>query len=265
MTDDRSLDRALERAARTWIEEGPTRAPDRPIDAALSLVQTTNQERDLRVPWRLPNMNPYLRIAAVATVVVIATGVTLFALQPGGQVGGPPPSVEPSSSPTAAASPTASPSAVPPTLPPDLPTPAPVAPETPLPDPPGDPLPADLIGRTYGANPPELQGTQEMILTLRPADDPHCAAMYDGQSTCFTYLWTPNYPKHVTDPAARGTARIVDGNLYLRFDLLPSFDDQYEGLEATYSIEDGGATLNGISTPPQTVPGFLEKDLAPSP
>ena len=58
MTDDRSIDRALERAARSWIEEGPTRAPDRPVDAALSRIQTTNQERDLRILWRLPTMNP---------------------------------------------------------------------------------------------------------------------------------------------------------------------------------------------------------------
>ena len=62
---------------------------------------------------------------------------------------------------------------------------------------------------------------QILVLALRPADDPHCAAMYEGQSTCFTYLWTPNWPKHVTDPAARGAARIVDGNLVLRFDLVP--------------------------------------------
>jgi hypothetical protein len=57
----------------------------------------------------------------------------------------------------------------------------------------------------------------------------------------------------------------VDGNLYLRFDLLPSFDDQYEGLVATYAIEDDGATFVGIETPPQTVPGFTEKEIAPSP
>ena len=43
MTDERSIDRALERAARSWIEVGPTRAPDRPVEAALALIQTTNQ------------------------------------------------------------------------------------------------------------------------------------------------------------------------------------------------------------------------------
>ena len=84
MTDDRSIDRALERAARSWIEEGPTRAPDRPVEAALSLIQTTNQERDLRIPWRLPTMNLFARLAAVVAVVVLATGVAVLTLRPGG-------------------------------------------------------------------------------------------------------------------------------------------------------------------------------------
>jgi len=263
MTDDRSLDRALERASRSWIEEGPTRAPDRPVEAALALVQTTKQERDLRVPWRLPNMNLILRLAAVATVVVIVTGVALFAVQPGGDVGGRPPSVATSPSPSAKAIPTPSPTTGFPTLPPNLPSPAPVFPSSPLPDPPGDPLRADLLGRTYAANPPEFQGTQELILTLRTEDDPHCAAMYEGESSCFTYLWTPNWPKHVTDPAARGAARIVDGNLALRFDIVPS-DLSCVGESGTYSIDDGGATLAGIDTPACTAHDFLEKEIDPS-
>ena len=36
MTDDRSL----ERAARSWIEAGPTRAPDRAVEAALLRIET---------------------------------------------------------------------------------------------------------------------------------------------------------------------------------------------------------------------------------
>ena len=48
MTDDRSL----ERAARSWIEAGPTQAPDRAVEAALLRIETTPQERDLRIPWR---------------------------------------------------------------------------------------------------------------------------------------------------------------------------------------------------------------------
>lgn len=71
MTDDRTL----ERAARSWLEEGPTRAPDRPVEAALAQIQTTRQERDLRIPWRFPTMNDATRIALIAaTAVVVAIG-----------------------------------------------------------------------------------------------------------------------------------------------------------------------------------------------
>ena len=81
MTNDRSL----ERAARSWLEEGPTRAPDRPVDAALARIQTTSQERDLRIPWRYPHMNSSLRIAAgVAAVAVVALfAINLLPAAPG--------------------------------------------------------------------------------------------------------------------------------------------------------------------------------------
>ena len=263
MTDERSIDRALERAARSWIEVGPTRAPDRPVEAALALIQTTNQERDLWIPWRLPKMNLFARLATVAAVVVVA-GAALLMLRPGGDVGGPPPSPNPTTSPSPepttslSSEPTESPGL--PSLPPDLPTPAPVSPETPLAAAPGESLPADLLGRTYVADPPEshTEPGQILVLALRPADDPHCAAMYDGQSTCFTYLWTPNWPKHRTDPGARGAARIVDGNLVLRFDIVPN-DPGCEGESATYSIDADGATLSGVDAPACTVPGFIEQ------
>ena len=46
MTDDRSL----ERAARSWLEVGPTQAPDRAVEAALLRIETTPQERDSARP-----------------------------------------------------------------------------------------------------------------------------------------------------------------------------------------------------------------------
>ncbi len=67
MTDDRSL----ERAARAWLEAGPTAAPDRAVDAALARVQTTSQERDLGIPWRPRTMFDRLAFAAVSAVLVI--------------------------------------------------------------------------------------------------------------------------------------------------------------------------------------------------
>jgi hypothetical protein len=108
MTDDRSL----ERAARSWLELGPTEAPDHAVDAALAQIQTTRQERDLPIPWRLSNMNPIVRLAGVAAVAAVAIGGALYLLDgtgfgPGGR---------PTPSPTAAPTPTAAP-AVPSAIP----------------------------------------------------------------------------------------------------------------------------------------------------
>ena len=76
MTDDRSL----ERAARSWLENGPTEAPDRAVEAALLRIETTPQERDLRIPWRLPKMTTPARVAAAAVIGVLAVGGAFFML-----------------------------------------------------------------------------------------------------------------------------------------------------------------------------------------
>ena len=85
MTDDRSL----ERAARSWLEEGPTRAPDRAVESAITRIQTTPQERGLRVPWRMPPMNPLTRIVALAAGGVVAIALAMLALRPAATVGPP--------------------------------------------------------------------------------------------------------------------------------------------------------------------------------
>jgi TolB protein len=94
MTDDRSL----ERAARSFIEAGPTEAPDRAVEAALLRIETTPQERDLRVPWRFPSMTTPARVAVAALVGVLLVGAAAYYFGRPGQpaVGGPGPS--PSSS-----------------------------------------------------------------------------------------------------------------------------------------------------------------------
>ena len=105
MTDDRSL----ERAARSWLETGPTQAPDRAVEAALLRIQTTPQERDLRIPWRLPTMNTPARVATAAVIGVLAVGGALFVFRPGDSaVGGPGPT--PGSTPSPAVTPAPSPS-----------------------------------------------------------------------------------------------------------------------------------------------------------
>lgn len=101
MTDD---DRSLERAARSWLELGPTQAPDHAVDAALARIQTTRQERDLRIPWRLPTMNPLLRLATVAVVATAAIGGSIYLLGGTGDFG-----AQPTASPSAPPSPSALP------------------------------------------------------------------------------------------------------------------------------------------------------------
>lgn len=78
MTDDRSL----ERAARSFIADGPTHAPDRVLAAALVAIQTTPQERDLRIPRRLPNMSNPLRVTSAAVIGVLAVGAVLYLVAP---------------------------------------------------------------------------------------------------------------------------------------------------------------------------------------
>ena len=85
MTDDRSL----ERAARSWIEAGPTRAPDHAVEAALLRIQTTSQQRGLRVPWRVNTMPTFARVVAAAAIgVLVLGGAILFLQRPGQAVRG---------------------------------------------------------------------------------------------------------------------------------------------------------------------------------
>lgn len=99
MTDDRSL----ERAARSWIEVGPTRAPDHAVDAALARIQTTSQERDW-FPWRPTPMITPTRVAVAAVLGVLLLGGAIFTLGRQPSVGVPGPSMSPS--PTVTSSPT---------------------------------------------------------------------------------------------------------------------------------------------------------------
>jgi len=133
----------------------------------------------------------------------------------------------------------------------------PLAPESPLPDPSGSPLPAELVGRQYNVDPPALDGSQALVLTLRAADDPHCLALFEGRSTCFTILFTPNWPKHIEDPGVRGPARIVDGQLVLGFALVP-FDQPCEGTTSTYAVEAGGDALRGLDVPACSFTEFVK-------
>ena len=106
MNDDRSI----ERAARSWIETGPTAAPDHAVEAALLRIETTSQERDWHVPWRIPTMTTPARVAAAAAIGVLAIGGAAFLIGRTGQsnVGG----LAASASPSAIASESASPAPI---------------------------------------------------------------------------------------------------------------------------------------------------------
>jgi hypothetical protein len=110
MTDDRSL----ERAARAWLELGPTQAPEQAIQAALHRIESIPQER----AW--PRLQKGLRlsrfaqvtVAIVTVVAVVLGGALLLQRRPElGPIAEPTPSGSPSVSPSAA--PSVSPSAAP--------------------------------------------------------------------------------------------------------------------------------------------------------
>jgi len=248
-----TTDMATERALRALLDDDVTVLPDRVLDAIVAELPLRRQRRRW---WSRPGAQARAAIAIAAVAIAVTAGIG-FVLRPGGVSS---PAVSPTPSPTASPSPapTSSPTVRPGygTEPPNFPTPAPFGAPTPLPDPSGAPLPADLVGREYNSNPLETQGPQALVLTLRGADDPHCVALYHGsRSTCFTILWRPNYPKHVGDPGARGSARIVDGNLVLGFDVV-LFDKACEGTTSTYAISADRSTLTAVDAPPCSFRGF---------
>jgi hypothetical protein len=106
MTDDRSI----ERAARSWLEDGPTQAPDHAVEAALLTIQSTTQERDW-LPWRTRRMTQTLRLLAGAAAIAVVVG-GVFLLRPGSGpgpgVGSSPSAPVTTPSPTPSASPSAS-------------------------------------------------------------------------------------------------------------------------------------------------------------
>ncbi len=103
-------DRTLERAARSFIEVGPTRAPDHAVDAALLRIASTTQERALRLPWRFPTMPLAARLVAIAVVgALVLAGLALL----GGTGGTAPATAPPSNQAIVAASASATAAPVP--------------------------------------------------------------------------------------------------------------------------------------------------------
>jgi len=80
MTDDLRF----ERFARDWLELGPVEAPADVLQAAFLEIDTTSQERDLRVPWRFPAMTRFALVGGAVAVVAIAGLAGLVAMNRGG-------------------------------------------------------------------------------------------------------------------------------------------------------------------------------------
>ncbi|HEX5012895.1 MAG TPA: hypothetical protein VFV72_01960 [Candidatus Limnocylindrales bacterium] len=104
MTDDRALDRSIERAARSWLEAGPTRAPEHAVTAALERIDHTTQERGLRTPRRFRLMTTPARLAAAAVLGAVVLGGTFLLFGGGGRSNAP---IAPSPSPTVSPTPAA--------------------------------------------------------------------------------------------------------------------------------------------------------------
>ena len=102
----------------------------------------------------------------------------------------------------------------------------------------------------------ETQGNQALVLTLRSADDPHCVAMFDGRSTCFTILWTPNYPKHIFDPGVRGSRPPRRGEPRPRLRPRPN-DLGVRGHVLDVRRLARRLDLSGIDVPACSFPGFV--------
>ena len=105
-----SDDRGFERAMQAWLDSGSDRTPPAAVDAVLLAVRTTPQERGMRAPWRTPDMNTPMRIAAALAAVAVLGVAGLLYLNRGSSVGvTPTPSapavVAPSPTATRAASP----------------------------------------------------------------------------------------------------------------------------------------------------------------
>ena len=112
MNANNDIDRRL---SDLYAAEGSVRAPDEVLRSALSTIETTRQRRPVfRVPWRLPTMTAYAKVA-IAAVVVIALGALGLAVlrSPGPNVGAPLPTPSPSVTPSPTAKPLPTPTPLP--------------------------------------------------------------------------------------------------------------------------------------------------------
>jgi hypothetical protein len=101
----------FDRAARAWLEDGPTRMSDQALLATLEVIHETRQRRAAWRPWRTSPVSMFASVG-IATVLVAALGILAVNVVPSLQRA---PSVgaSPAPIPTVTASPSPSPSPTP--------------------------------------------------------------------------------------------------------------------------------------------------------
>jgi hypothetical protein len=87
----------FDRAARAWLEDGPTRMSDRALLSALEEIHTTRQRRALWPAWRATPVSIFARVATAAVLVAVGVlAVNVVQRQADrSNVGGPSPSPTP--------------------------------------------------------------------------------------------------------------------------------------------------------------------------
>ena len=68
-------ERDANRIVRSWLEAGSNGIPDRVLDAVLSELPSTPQRRPRWSPWRSTTMSAFIKIGAIAAVVLLAVVV----------------------------------------------------------------------------------------------------------------------------------------------------------------------------------------------
>jgi hypothetical protein len=109
-------DRDFERATTDWLDAGSDSTPPHVIDAVLLAVRTTPQERDLRIPWRIPSMKSPLFAAATVAVILAAVFIAIYGPGLGGTNNAPAAGSTVAPSPTATTRPTPRPTPAPPPI-----------------------------------------------------------------------------------------------------------------------------------------------------
>ena len=94
---DQLPDSAVVRTAQAWLDDGPSRMPDRALEATLDKIHHTKQRRARWPAWELQQMKSPQRVALL-TVVVLGIGLSATTLLSGRQ-GAPEPPSSPSAEP----------------------------------------------------------------------------------------------------------------------------------------------------------------------